>query len=98
MRLANSHNVSTTSSYSIVFHWFHLRSTHISHLAVVLASQPTVFAQHERASKIGWQHVGPTVNAEDNVRTVALLPINANNESVRFANVNNVMKTKFTQH
>ena len=44
------------------------------------------------------QHVGPTVNAEDNVRTVALLPINANNESVRFANVNNVIKTNFTQH
>ena len=61
---------------------------------VVLASQPIVFAQHVPASKSGY-HAAYMANAEDNVRTTALLPINANNESTRqrkriSLNMNNV--------
>ena len=59
-----------------------------SEKSVVLASQPSVFAQHVPASKSGY-HEAYTANAEDNVRTMAPLPINANNESVRFAKQGN---------
>ena len=55
---------------------------------VVLASQPTFFAQHVHASKIGCQ-AACTANADDHVRTAAMLPMNANNESIRFAKQGN---------
>ena len=57
--------------------------------SVVRASHPTVFALHVTASIIGCR-AASTANAEDNVRTAALLPpMDANNESVRFAQQGN---------
>ena len=76
MRLENTHNVST-SSYSTLFHWFHL-PTHISHFSVVLASQPTVFTQYGCASKIGCQAAcmayckfrGQCPHSQNNIKTL----------------------------
>ena len=57
--------------------------------SVVHASQPTVFAHHVPTSIIGCP-AACTANAEDNVRTAALLPpMDANNESVRFGQQGN---------
>ena len=52
--------------------------------SVVPASQPTAFAHHVPASRIGCR-AACTANVEDNVRTAALFPMDATNESVRFA-------------
>ena len=56
--------------------------------SVVPASQPTAFAHHVPASRIGC-HAACSANAEDNVRTAALFPMDATDESVRFAQQGN---------
>ena len=52
--------------------------------SVVPASQPTAFAHHVPALRMGCR-AACSANAEDNVRTAALFPMDLTNESVRFA-------------
>ena len=60
-----------------------------SEKSVVHASQPTIFAHHVPASKIGCR-AASTANAVNYVRTAALLPpMDANNEAVRFSQQGN---------